>query len=90
MPALRILVSGRVQGVGFRNYVQIAAQSLGIGGEVWNRSDGSVEAHAEHADRSRLDAFAKLLEAGPGYVKHVLIEEGSEQGYEFFSVGPTR
>lgn len=90
MPALRIVVKGRVQGVGFRYYAQQTAHSMGVMGEVWNRSDGGVEAIAEHADQKVVDAFAEALEAGPGYVKDVQIEPIAQRGYDNFQVGPTR
>lgn len=38
-----VLVSGRVQGVGFRAFVARQAQAIGLDGWVRNRSDGSVE-----------------------------------------------
>ncbi len=41
---VRVVISGRVQGVGFRYWVQNTARDLGISGWVRNRRDGSVEA----------------------------------------------
>ncbi|MEA3348423.1 MAG: acylphosphatase [Pseudomonadota bacterium] len=40
---LHIVVSGRVQGVWYRASTRSQAQSLGLVGKVWNRSDGRVE-----------------------------------------------
>jgi acylphosphatase len=45
--ARRYLVSGRVQGVGYRYFVVNQAQTLGIVGFVRNLDDGSVEVHAQ-------------------------------------------
>jgi acylphosphatase len=89
MPAVRIVVRGRVQGVGFRYYTQKTARSIGVVGEVWNRGDGSVEAHGEHGDQIVIDAFVQALEAGPGYVRDVQVEPSLERGFTDFQVGPT-
>jgi acylphosphatase len=40
----RVIIRGRVQGVGFRAWAEITALELGIEGWVRNRGDGSVEA----------------------------------------------
>ncbi|MFZ0830701.1 MAG: acylphosphatase [Thermoplasmata archaeon] len=44
---MRFRFSGRVQGVGFRQFVRSRSRALGIGGFVENRPDGSVEAQLE-------------------------------------------
>jgi acylphosphatase len=64
VPAVRYLVRGRVQGVGFRWFVLGAARELGVAGWVRNRSDGGVEVAAEGA----ADALSRLrhaLASGP-------------------------
>ncbi len=62
--SLRAIVSGRVQGVGFRYFVQRCAGALGISGCVFNRRDGGVEVQAT-ADRDRLDQLILELRKGP-------------------------
>ncbi len=47
MRRVHVVVSGLVQGVGFRYYALQQAERLGIAGWVRNRSDGSVEAELE-------------------------------------------
>jgi len=60
----RLLVRGRVQGVGYRNYIAYKAGVLGIRGWVRNRGDGSVEAVVQGA----AEAVAEIIrcaERGP-------------------------
>lgn len=42
--AVHVMVEGRVQGVGYRAWVEREAKALGLAGWVRNRSEGSVEA----------------------------------------------
>lgn len=62
--AFRAIVSGRVQGVGFRHFVFKRAVAIGVRGTVFNRPDGAVEVHAA-ADRARLEALLAELRRGP-------------------------
>ncbi len=61
---LRVVVHGRVQGVGFRWSTVRQARTLGLSGIVSNRSDGTVEVIAE-GDASRLARLLGWLEKGP-------------------------
>lgn len=59
------LISGRVQGVGFRWWTRREAQTLGIRGWVRNLPDGDVEVHAA-GDAAGLEALEGRLRQGPG------------------------
>jgi acylphosphatase len=61
----RFVVTGRVQGVGFRAATRRKAQSLGLTGWVRNRNDGAVEGVASSRDAKSLDAFRQWLQQGP-------------------------
>jgi acylphosphatase len=80
MPARRWLISGRVQGVGFRNFVQRAAAALGLRGWVRNLDDGRVEAFAQ-GTVALLDELQGLLWRGPRWaeVRGVEVSEAAEQ-----------
>ena len=65
---LFVLISGKVQGVGFRNFTQINAKQLGINGYAKNLPNGNVEVIAE-GDKSQLDALVALLEKGPRFAR---------------------
>jgi len=62
--AKQYLVRGRVQGVGFRWFVQRAAERLGVVGDVRNLPSGEVEVRAQ-ADESVLSLFKRELQNGP-------------------------
>ena len=64
--ARRYLVRGRVQGVGFRDFVQRAAVELGVTGWVRNLDDGRVEAVAA-GTAAQLAEFAGRLHRGPRF-----------------------
>lgn len=64
MAARRLVIRGRVQGVGFRHAMCSEARRLALGGWVRNRGDGSVEAVAV-GDAARLDALQRWAERGP-------------------------
>ena len=78
MRAVRIVVSGRVQGVGFRAFVARRAHELGLGGWVRNRPDGSVEAEAAGPEPA-LRQFVMALRGGPAMAR---VSEASEQWFD--------
>lgn len=81
MDRLDALVSGRVQGVGFRRYVQRWARKLDLTGWVRNEPDGTVRLVAE-GEAESLDRLARLLWGGPppADVSSVEVERGEAHG----------
>jgi len=92
-----VIVHGRVQGVGFRAFVEIEALRRGLEGWVRNRHDGSVEA----VFAGEADAVAGMIDAcrrGPSFgawvdVLHQRDSDGDDlklrRAGELFSVLPT-
>jgi acylphosphatase len=74
----RFLVSGVVQGVGFRWYVARHARALGLAGFARNLADGRVEVVAAGTDVADLDRLEALLNVGPAHsaVDRVEREDG--------------
>ncbi|HEV2733054.1 MAG TPA: acylphosphatase [Terriglobales bacterium] len=72
--AHRYVVRGRVQGVGFRWFVEREAHILGISGWVRNNSDGSVEVLAQ-GTREQLLGLRSRLRQGPRAARVDDVEE---------------
>ena len=72
--ARKFLISGEVQGVGYRFFAQRAAARHQIVGYVRNLSDGRVEAVAE-GDPNSVEAFKHELATGPTYAVVEALEE---------------
>lgn len=72
---VHMLVTGMVQGVGFRYFTVMAARRYGLTGWVRNRMDGSVELEAQ-GEGIGLERFERAVEAGPRWsrVEHVDID----------------
>jgi len=90
--ALRIIVSGRVQGVGFRAFLAHAAARLGLSGFARNRGWNEVEALVA-GEPTALEDFARLARRGPpgAYVETCREEEAraEEAGGAGFVVAPS-
>lgn len=72
MRKLRLLVSGRVQGVGFRYAVLGLALDLEeIYGRVWNNDDGTVEILVQSSNASKLAKFIQEIRKGPARMSKV-------------------
>lgn len=81
----RALVSGRVQGVFFRDSCRREAARLGVAGWVTNRDDGDVELVAE-GEPAAVDALLAWARRGPARARVDALqvseeEPGGEQGF---------
>lgn len=72
--ALRWVLTGRVQGVGFRYYARQVAEALGVCGWVRNLPDGTVEVQAA-GTREQLAALVEELRKGPRSAQVEAIDE---------------
>jgi acylphosphatase len=90
MPALRLLVSGRVQGVGYRDWARQQALALALDGWVRNLGDGRVEAMACGVEDA-LACFVEALGRGPSLARVDRIEQlpGETVSTSGFEVRPT-
>ena len=84
--AYRYLVSGRVQGVGYRYFAMRAAQALGVTGFVRNLADGRVEAVGEGPEEV-LAEFESKLRQGPAFaavesVERSSVERRGDRGFQ--------
>src|SRR5205823_5645110 len=93
---LRLLIHGRVQGVGFRESMIFEAMRLGVRGWVRNRTDGTVEAvfDGQTPARTALLAWARRGPAG-ALVTHVDVRSANTAeiatiGAEFVRLGTAR
>lgn len=88
MPRLHCIISGRVQGVGYRYFAEHAARSLGLTGWVRNLRGGDVETEVE-GSRENLQKYLLQLHRGPAFARVQDVREvwSDEDGrYEDFKV----
>ncbi len=71
---VRLIIRGRVQGVGFRRFIYKQAQILGVGGWVRNNPDGSVETEAS-GDSLTVQQFVADMHKGPFFSRVDEVEE---------------
>ena len=85
--ARRLVASGRVQGVFFRDSTRREANRLGVTGWVRNRPDGTVEAYAEGAPEA-VEALVRWAREGPRHadVDDVRVSEAEPAGCTRFEV----
>ncbi len=88
---LHSIIDGRVQGVGFRNFVLIKAEELDLTGWVRNTYQGQVEVLAE-GPRQTLEIFFEHLKRGPSpaYVTNITQDwEPATGEFPYFAVRHT-
>ena len=73
MAALRPVITGRVQGVGFRAWTRREARRGGLRGWVRNRIDGSVEALLI-GDEAAIEAMTEACRQGPGLAEVAAVD----------------
>jgi acylphosphatase len=90
MRAVRLHITGRVQGVGYRVWAMQMAPRLGLRGWVRNRSDGSVEALVIGEDGA-VDRMIEACREGPfgARVADVAAGEAEDDGSVGFTPKPT-
>jgi acylphosphatase len=87
--AIRLVVHGMVQGVGYRDAMRHMAEHLGVSGWVRNRRDGTVEAVIA-GERDALDALLEWARRGPPAARVDRVETDTTEGsFTAFEVRPT-
>jgi acylphosphatase len=88
--SVRVVIEGRVQGVGFRYWAERVARELGLAGWVRNRRDGSVEALFAGPPDDVSEMLDRCRE-GPASaaVTSVRVVEGAGEAADGFEVLPT-
>jgi acylphosphatase len=88
--SVRVRVEGRVQGVGFRAFVEANARGLGIDGWVRNRRDGGVEA-VFAGDAQLIDRMIASCRSGPphAHVRFVKVLDETDDVANGFEVRAT-
>lgn len=84
---VRVRVSGRVQGVGYRYYTTTHARALGVKGWIKNLPGGGVEAVLE-GERKNVGELLGLMKSGPSgaMVSGMEISELECKGYDDFKI----
>lgn len=90
MRRVHVIVTGDVQGVGYRYTMRMEAQGAGASGWIRNRRDGSVEAEVE-GTAEQVDALLAWMAQGPpgSWVADARVTELAPTGDTGFEVRPT-
>ena len=87
MKCAHLIVSGRVQGVFFRDNVRRKALELGLKGYAKNLPDGNVEVVAEGSE-NKLNGLIEFIKKGPGIsrVKNIQIKHKEPENFKNFEI----
>jgi acylphosphatase len=87
MKAVKVIIYGKVQGVGFRNFIFLHAKKLNVKGYVKNSPDGTVEAVFE-GDEDNINKMIELCKKGPerARVDKIDIKEIEINNYQDFKI----
>jgi len=87
MKTIRVYLSGNVQGVFFRKYIEEKANELGIRGFVRNLEDGRVEVLIEGKDEN-VNSMFEICKKGNQHTKvmDIQFQELKNQGFKEFKV----
>ena len=83
MQTLKAIVSGRVQGVGFRYFVKIHADDLNLKGYARNLADGRVEVIMQGGN-AEAEQLLKLLRQGPSFSTVTSVDHHEVQTSEIY------
>lgn len=90
MRGVHVIVTGEVQGVGYRYTLRMEAEHAGVAGWVRNRNDGTVEAELEGPDEQVDAVLAWMAEGPPGSrVTGAQVRDVTPAGTHGFEVRPT-
>jgi acylphosphatase len=82
---VRLFVTGRVQGVGFRNFLLREANALALDGWTRNRADGSVEALVAGSEAA-VASFIAAMRRGPSAARVDDLREAPAEATELAGV----
>lgn len=85
---VHLSIIGRVQGVGYRAFVELEAELRGLEGWVRNRRDGSVEAVVQ-GDKDALDSLIEACRTGPpsSHVTSINVSDADPEALSLRSAG---
>ena len=90
MKRVHVIVSGDVQGVGYRYTARGVAERIGVAGWIRNRPDGTVEAEIEGSEGQGTSMLAWMDQGPPGsHVRERVVSDAPLEGAGGFQVRRT-